>query len=110
MGSFLDKPVTEKETINGEGNDMIWGCSAMQGWRVDMEVSAAVMTKPCASHFSTYSIGDAPSTAVCPAARATWAVACGCAYRHPRWTASHPHGRDSEKRWWFLPIHFGPSC
>jgi len=39
MGSFLDKPVTEKETINGEGNDMIWGCSAMQGWRVDMEDS-----------------------------------------------------------------------
>ena len=38
MGSFLDKPVTEKETLAGEGNGLIWACSAMQGWRVDMEV------------------------------------------------------------------------
>jgi len=39
MGSFLDKPVTEKETVKGSGNDLIWACSAMQGWRVDMEDS-----------------------------------------------------------------------
>lgn len=39
MGSFLDKPVTEKETLQGDGNGLVWGCSAMQGWRVDMEDS-----------------------------------------------------------------------
>jgi protein phosphatase 1B len=38
MGSFLDKPITEKEVHNGEGNGLSFGVSAMQGWRVTMEV------------------------------------------------------------------------
>jgi hypothetical protein len=38
MGSFLDRPKTEKETLNVDGNDLKAGMSAMQGWRVDMEV------------------------------------------------------------------------
>jgi len=37
MGSFLDKPVTEKETTEGSAHGLHWGCSAMQGWRVEME-------------------------------------------------------------------------
>ena len=36
MGTLLDKPMTVKETEGGEENDLIFGVSAMQGWRVDM--------------------------------------------------------------------------
>lgn len=39
MGSFLDKPKTEKTTDHGQGNDLRYGLSAMQGWRIEMEDS-----------------------------------------------------------------------
>lgn len=41
MGSFLDKPKTEKDTHVQNGNGLRVGVSAMQGWRIDMEVRAA---------------------------------------------------------------------
>lgn len=39
MGSFLDKPKTEKihEVDKVEGNGLRCGASSMQGWRIDME-------------------------------------------------------------------------
>ena len=37
MGSFLDKPKTEKTTHKGDGNQLSYGLSAMQGWRIEME-------------------------------------------------------------------------
>eukprot|EP00117_Sycon_ciliatum_P033261 scpid57447/ scgid25633/ Protein phosphatase 1B; Protein phosphatase 2C isoform beta len=37
MGSFLDKPKTEKETNKGEGKDLRYGVAGMQGWRGTME-------------------------------------------------------------------------
>lgn len=37
MGSFLDKPLTDKSTHTGAAHGMQWGSSAMQGWRVHME-------------------------------------------------------------------------
>lgn len=37
MGSFLDKPKTEKTNESGQGNDLSYGVSAMQGWRIEME-------------------------------------------------------------------------
>ncbi|CAL8261104.1 unnamed protein product [Arctogadus glacialis] len=37
MGAFLDKPKTEKHCAHGEGNDLRYGLSSMQGWRVEME-------------------------------------------------------------------------
>jgi len=41
MGSFLDKPITEKDTECGEGtiggHSIRFGVSGMQGWRVEME-------------------------------------------------------------------------
>lgn len=37
MGSFLDKPITEKEEHNVEGNGLRCGAAGMQGWRVTME-------------------------------------------------------------------------
>jgi len=43
MGSFLDKPKTEKETHLADGLDLHAGVSAMQGWRVDMEVSIYII-------------------------------------------------------------------
>lgn len=37
MGSFLDKPKTEKTNEAGQGNDLAYGVGAMQGWRIEME-------------------------------------------------------------------------
>ncbi|XP_020316753.1 protein phosphatase 1B isoform X1 [Oncorhynchus nerka] len=37
MGAFLDKPKTEKHNAHGEGNNLRYGLSSMQGWRVEME-------------------------------------------------------------------------
>lgn len=37
MGSFLDKPLTDKSTHTGSAHGMKYGSSAMQGWRVNME-------------------------------------------------------------------------
>ena len=43
MGSFLDKPVTEKASHEGSGNGLLYAASCMQGWRVEMEVSSYTM-------------------------------------------------------------------
>jgi|TARA_B110000208_G_scaffold163483_1_gene200404 serine/threonine protein phosphatase PrpC len=37
MGAYLDTPITEKETHDGEGLGLTYGLSAMQGWRSGME-------------------------------------------------------------------------
>lgn len=37
MGAFLEKPKTDKISKSGEGNDVRYGVSAMQGWRIEME-------------------------------------------------------------------------
>lgn len=37
MGSFLDKPKTEKYLEHGDGNGLRYGVASMQGWRVEME-------------------------------------------------------------------------
>ncbi|XP_032883303.1 protein phosphatase 1A isoform X1 [Amblyraja radiata] len=37
MGAFLDKPKMEKHNARGEGNDLHYGLSSMQGWRIEME-------------------------------------------------------------------------
>jgi len=58
MGSFLDKPITEKETLDGAGNNLTWGCSAMQGWRVEMEDAhtseASISAQPDVGFFAVY--------------------------------------------------------
>lgn len=37
MGSFLDKPNTDKRNEHGEGNGLKYGVGSMQGWRCEME-------------------------------------------------------------------------
>lgn len=37
MGSFLDKPNTDKCNEQGEGNELQYGVGSMQGWRCEME-------------------------------------------------------------------------
>lgn len=37
MGSFLDKPKTDKTNEQGKGNELRYGLAAMQGWRIEME-------------------------------------------------------------------------
>jgi protein phosphatase 1B len=47
MGSFLDKPKTDKTNQTGEGNQLRYGLSSMQGWRIEMEDShCAVVSLP----------------------------------------------------------------
>jgi protein phosphatase 1G len=37
MGAYLSQPVTEKETVSGEGRTVQYAVSSMQGWRRTME-------------------------------------------------------------------------
>jgi serine/threonine protein phosphatase PrpC len=47
MGSFLDKPKTEKTNACGEGNNLHYGLASMQGWRIEMEdAHCAVLNLP----------------------------------------------------------------
>ncbi|XP_022192901.1 protein phosphatase 1A isoform X1 [Nilaparvata lugens] len=44
MGTFLDKPKTEKHNEHGCGNGLRFGVSSMQGWRVEMEDAHCAIT------------------------------------------------------------------
>jgi len=47
MGAFLDKPKTDKQNDDGEGNGLRFGLSSMQGWRVEMEdAHSAIISLP----------------------------------------------------------------
>ena len=37
MGSYLSQPITAKETSFDENQALSYSCTAMQGWRTDME-------------------------------------------------------------------------
>ena len=39
MGSYLQKPVVEKSTDEGQGQGYKWASTGMQGWRTSMEDS-----------------------------------------------------------------------
>lgn len=43
MGAYLSQPSTVKTSANGGNTSMSYGFSAMQGWRISMEVRT-----PCA--------------------------------------------------------------
>ncbi len=45
MGAYLSAPVTTKKSEDGTGNGMRYGVSAMQGWRVNMEVRNTVLLR-----------------------------------------------------------------
>lgn len=44
MGTFLDKPKTDKHNEHGCGNGLRYGVASMQGWRVEMEDAHHVRT------------------------------------------------------------------
>lgn len=58
MGAFLDKPLTDKTTHAGAGNDITYGLSSMQGWRTEMEdahtAETAIPALPGSSFFAVY--------------------------------------------------------
>lgn len=60
MGAFLDKPKMEKYNSCGEGNNLRYGLSSMQGWRVEMEdAHTAVIGLPHAlDHWSFFAVYD----------------------------------------------------
>lgn len=39
MGAYLYTPVRDKISEDGEGKDMSYGASSMQGWRISQEVA-----------------------------------------------------------------------
>jgi hypothetical protein len=53
MGSYLDKPITEKHSEIDAANGLAFGASAMQGWRVEMEDSHTIITAIGESHTYT---------------------------------------------------------
>ncbi|XP_068194928.1 protein phosphatase 1A [Antennarius striatus] len=60
MGAFLDKPKMEKYNSHGEGNNLRYGLSSMQGWRVEMEdAHTAVIGLPHGlDHWSFFAVYD----------------------------------------------------
>lgn len=61
MGSFLDKPKTEKTNHKGQGNDLSYGLSAMQGWRIEMEdahCSLIGLPRPGLEQWSFFAVFD----------------------------------------------------
>ncbi|KAL1114785.1 hypothetical protein AAG570_007609 [Ranatra chinensis] len=44
MGTFLDKPKTDKHNEHGCGNGLCYGVASMQGWRVEMEDAHCAIT------------------------------------------------------------------
>nr|CDS16496.1 protein phosphatase 1b [Echinococcus granulosus] len=45
MGTLLATPITEKFNESGEGNNLRYGLSSMQGWRVSMEDAHCAITR-----------------------------------------------------------------
>lgn len=43
MGQTLSEPVVEKKSQNGDGENVIFGVSSMQGWRISMEDAHATV-------------------------------------------------------------------
>ncbi|PVI07832.1 PP2C-domain-containing protein [Periconia macrospinosa] len=43
MGQTLSEPVVDKHSQNGDGDDLIFGVSSMQGWRISMEDAHATI-------------------------------------------------------------------
>ncbi len=59
MGAFLDKPKTKKFVLDGEGNGIKYGISAMQGWRMEMEDSHICATNvPFGIDYSFFGVFD----------------------------------------------------
>lgn len=55
MGSFLDKPKTEKTNESGNGNNIRYGLAAMQGWRVEMEDAHSSLARLPVPGFESWS-------------------------------------------------------
>ena len=58
MGAFLEKPKTEKVVSVGEGHNLKWGVSAMQGWRMEMEDAHTCETNIKLKEWSFFAVFD----------------------------------------------------
>lgn len=38
MGAYLSEPITEKQSVDEKLDHLVYGASAMQGWRLSQEV------------------------------------------------------------------------
>lgn len=57
MGAYLSQPNTTKTSSDGGNGKMSYGFSAMQGWRVSMEVSNAMNAPLTFDRMSTFFLG-----------------------------------------------------
>lgn len=89
MGAFLDKPITEKVTVSGEGNDLKWACAHMQGWRVSMEDAHVAFTGlPSAPDCNFFGVFDGHGGSL---------IAIQCAERLIQKITSDPSWTQKEK-------------
>lgn len=59
MGAFLDRPKTEKLNEHGTGNNLRYGLSSMQGWRIEMEdAHSAIIGFPELPEWSFFAVFD----------------------------------------------------
>jgi serine/threonine protein phosphatase PrpC len=58
MGAMLSQPLTDKATEGGENDDMVFGVSSMQGYRLQMEdrhsAFVALPEEPSCAFFGVY--------------------------------------------------------
>ena len=67
MGGLLLKPVTSKDTEDGEGRHFAFGVSAMQGWREQMEdAHLALPDFDVARHLGLFGVFDGHGGAAAP--------------------------------------------
>lgn len=89
MGAFLEKPITEKATFVGAGNDLEWSCAHMQGWRISMEdAHSAQIGLPGAPDCSFFAVFDGHGGSM---------VACHCAENFIAKIVSDPKWSKMEK-------------
>ena len=58
MGAFLEKPKTDKTVFTGADNELRWGVSAMQGWRMEMEDAHTCETRLKLKGWSFFAVFD----------------------------------------------------
>lgn len=63
MGAYLSQPVTDKETVSGEGKTVEYGVSSMQGWRRTMEDGELLPSVHSAADKRGHQSRPAPSSA-----------------------------------------------
>lgn len=78
MGAYLSQPITEKETVEGEGTAVRYAVCSMQGWRRTMEdgetIDGAELKRCCLSALTSAAARLVVCVSMSEAARASFAA------------------------------------